>query len=1117
MDDASFTATGPAGRIEAKGGVSRVESATGLSGAAARLSSGDTLEYPVKDVFGEDRGAVAFWMKPGFDAGSSFGLWKWESGGKTTMEFFKGSSPRLYFRMRGPEKREVTFTLPDDFDYDAWHHVVLGWDKDYGDDGRVAMWVDGELGSTGGWKVDGLEQMAATMSFSGPMTIDQLQGFDQILSSEEAAALAAAKPSVSGGPGGPAAAGDNLQEQDNPALLGDGSGGEQKKQSMTAMLLGEEQAKRVQQLEDRQSQWTVLPRVDLQPGYTQSARETFTLDMGAVGRRNVEDVAWKLNGQPLPESTWSIDGGTLTLTPDRDLREGLNLFEISYEHPQAPGEAGERIRFEFPVNHQTGGSRVHYREDGAVVVDGEALFAVGGFRSGQTDDYTDALPTAAAAGLDFVHAYANDRVRDIKEAGLEEHIEKVRGYLRAAHENGLGVLLALPREAITEYDEPILTRWIAELSGEPGLWFWYLYDEPDPRHVPPASTGAASELVKRLDPHHPLVVVCNRESGTLIYGPPGRRRLARPLPGHGHRPGDGLAVAGVRRHGSQPRDGRPGQADDPGASDPRQPLDPLAAEVQPRAGDAQRRGPPADGGRGPGDVAPGAGLGRQDALVLLGPELLVLAQGGRVRALEELREDGEGVRGAGGGPSCRRAGGAAAAGARPHAEGERLVAGARRPAVDRPGEPRHLRARGGSPARPRLRGARGLERQRARRRRAGHGRPRRRADRQGPAARRRESFAMTVAADTSSMAEVLDRGRSLRIELSAGERWWGGRVVDGHHGPYGDRPFEADLGSCGGNQVAALLCSNRGRVLHSATPFRVRFDGADTLEASLGDEVATLRPDAEVTLVAAGENLRDAFGYARSEVFEPDGETPAELMFTAPQYALWIEQMYVPTQEGVLRYADALLEAGFPPGVLIIDDGWSVGYGEPVFRLDRFPDPDAMVAWLHERGFKLMLWVCPLVGPNGMPFLDLQKRGLLLRDADGETIVRRWWNGHAAVFDMTSRESVEAFLNPLRVLRERHGIDGFKMDAGDTRQYRIGDAAALPGALPADQAHAFAKLGLEFSYAEVKAGFNNGGLGVAVTPPRQAPRLDRRDGRQRDRPPRARGVDDRHALLRAGT
>ena len=316
----------------------------------------------------------------------------------------------------------------------------------------------------------------------------------------------------------------------------------------------------------------------------------------------------------------------------------------------------------------------------------------------------------------------------------------------------------------------------------------------------------------------------------------------------------------------------------------------------------------------------------------------------------------------------------------------------------------------------------------------------------------------------------------LRLDLPDDERWWGGRTVDGHLAPFGaDTAYATDLLDTGGNQCMPLLVSSHGRVVWSEQPFRFAFDGAGTLTAEPSEAVAALRPGAAVHLEEAGSTLADAFGFARRRVFRPSGRIPAERFFTHPQYNLWIELLYEPTQEKVQAYADRLLAAGFPPGVLMIDDNWSKDYGDWDFKPDAFPDPRGMIDRLHAQGFPVTLWVCPFVSPDGRRYLDLRDDGLLLREASGEPAIRRWWNGHSALVDPRDAAGRAWFLRQLRNLQERYGVDGFKIDAGDSTDYRADDLATDGPALPTDQTHAFATLGEEFDYNEVKAAFGNAG------------------------------------------
>lgn len=58
--------------------------------------------------------------------------------------------------------------------------------------------------------------------------------------------------------------------------------------------------------------------------------------------------------------------------------------------------------------------------------------------------------------------------------------------------------------------------------------------------------------------------------------------------------------------------------------------------------------------------------------------------------------------------------------------------------------------------------------------------------------------------------------------------------------------------------------------------------------------------------------------------FPPTKRVPDQLLFSAPQYNLWIHCLYEPTQDKVLEYASQAVASGFPPGVIMIDTNWCV-------------------------------------------------------------------------------------------------------------------------------------------------------------------------------------------------
>ncbi|QJD86405.1 glycoside hydrolase family 31 protein [Cohnella herbarum] len=309
--------------------------------------------------------------------------------------------------------------------------------------------------------------------------------------------------------------------------------------------------------------------------------------------------------------------------------------------------------------------------------------------------------------------------------------------------------------------------------------------------------------------------------------------------------------------------------------------------------------------------------------------------------------------------------------------------------------------------------------------------------------------------------------KKLEIDRLEGEYWWGGDIDDGIRMPFGEFDHARDLISEGrGNQAVPLLLSNKGRYVWSEEPIRFVFaDGRLSLESETGQFVYR----------EGKGSLRDTFLAASSAHFPASGSIPEELFFTMPQYNLWIELQYEPTQEKTLAYAEAVLANGMPPGVIMIDDNWMEDYGVWKFRADRFPDPKAMTDRLHELGFKAMLWTCPFVSPdNAANFRRLEREGYLLKDESGETAIRRWWNGYSAVLDCTNEAAVAWYEGELRLLMDDYGIDGFKFDAGDPQFYRMSDQSAVTRH-PNGHCEAWAKVGLNYPLNEYRACWKNAG------------------------------------------
>lgn len=271
---------------------------------------------------------------------------------------------------------------------------------------------------------------------------------------------------------------------------------------------------------DRFGTYSVRPFVELQPGFTTDARQVFTLDIGGVGREPIDIHAIAINDRILPRDRWRTHLNRLTISPDQDLRVGLNRISVRYDHriDRMHRDDANPIVQTFFVNRQSAAPRVTFGDRGELIVGGKRLFVRAGYRSGQVDEFVEALPSAAAGGFNLVHDYRFESY-DLQRLGVGRFVKDARTYLRRAHELGLGVFLGLPRAALREYDEPALAAIVSELANEPALWMWYLYDEPSESTLGVAAASRAYALLRRIDPGRPSIMLTNSVSTLLQYHP----------------------------------------------------------------------------------------------------------------------------------------------------------------------------------------------------------------------------------------------------------------------------------------------------------------------------------------------------------------------------------------------------------------------------------------------------------------------------------------------------------------------------------------------------------------------------------------------------------------------
>lgn len=230
--------------------------------------------------------------------------------------------------------------------------------------------------------------------------------------------------------------------------------------------------------------------------------------------------------------------------------------------------------------------------------------------------------------------------------------------------------------------------------------------------------------------------------------------------------------------------------------------------------------------------------------------------------------------------------------------------------------------------------------------------------------------------------------------------------------------------------------------------------------------------------VLLADTLPDAFALALRFLGHPTSAPPEEL-FARPIWTTWAQYKMAINQEDTLRFADAIVEHGYPRSVLEIDDRWQAHYGACEFDALKFPDPRSMIDRLHEQGFKVTLWVPPFFEPGSSSFAEAAAHGFLVRHpATDEPYLTRWWQGFGGMLDVSHHGAFDWWLGRLRRLQTEYGVDGFKFDAGEGN-FLPADAVTAQPMNRRQYADRYVQwVAQNFEWTEVRAGWRSQRQGI---------------------------------------
>ncbi|MGI5924060.1 MAG: hypothetical protein ACOX9E_08960 [Lentisphaeria bacterium] len=174
---------------------------------------------------------------------------------------------------------------------------------------------------------------------------------------------------------------------------------------------------------------------------------------------------------------------------------GLNTLQVTATDP-----SGNRAEHVFWLLHAAKPAEsVIIDSDGNYNQNGRKIFPLGIYEVLPND-----MPLIKDAGFEVVHTY--------RWEGSQDDVA-CREYLDACAANGLRAFIGFDRgvgsgNGMVQGNFEHLAKRVGALADHPGLFCWYLYDEPEivKQYVSPALLTSLAELVRELDPYHPVVM-----------------------------------------------------------------------------------------------------------------------------------------------------------------------------------------------------------------------------------------------------------------------------------------------------------------------------------------------------------------------------------------------------------------------------------------------------------------------------------------------------------------------------------------------------------------------------------------------------------------------------------
>ena len=151
-------------------------------------------------------------------------------------------------------------------------------------------------------------------------------------------------------------------------------------------------------------------------------------------------------------------------------------------------------------------------------------------------------------------------------------------------------------------------------------------------------------------------------------------------------------------------------------------------------------------------------------------------------------------------------------------------------------------------------------------------------------------------------------------------------------------------------------------------------------------------------------------------------------------FGLWLSTSFSTDydEQTVLSFVDGMRDRGIDLSVFHFDCFWMKDshWCNFLWDSDMFPDPEGLIAKLHDRGLHVCVWINPYIAQQSEIFDEAAKNGYLIRKTDGSVWQTDLWQAGMGIVDFTNKDAAKWYQGKLKVLLDM-GVDCFKTDFGE--------------------------------------------------------------------------------------